>query len=156
MRISDWSSDVCSSDLAKLARQPRSTGSPPAQRSWSTVSHLSAPAVEKRTERACCSARRTLTAKRSTAQRLSKLGVSLSRQNRISGGSRETEENELIVMPQLRPEASRAVTTVTPVAKQPRARRQVRASKVIEPKHNRQIYRTDESRVGKAWCSTGR
>src|SRR3546814_3799230 len=128
MRISDWSSDVCSSDLAKLARQPRSTGSPPARRSWSTVSHLSAPAVEKRTGRACCSARRTLTAKRSTAQRLSKLGVSLSRQNRISGGSRETEENELIVMPQLRPEASRAVTTVTPVAKQPRARRKGRES----------------------------
>src|SRR3546814_16524803 len=47
---------------------------------------------------------------------------------RISGGSRETEENELIVMPQLRPEASRAVTTVTPVAKQPRARRKVRES----------------------------
>src|SRR3546814_9464668 len=70
--------------------------------------HLSAAAVANLTDRLCCSARRTLTAKRPASQKLSKLGVSLSRQNRISGGSSETEEKELMVMPRLRPERSRS------------------------------------------------
>src|SRR3546814_885370 len=99
--------------------------------------HLSAAAVANLTDRLCCSARRTLTAKRPASQKLSKLGVSLSRQNRTSGGSSETEEKELMVMPRLRPEGSRAVTTVTPVAKQPRTRRKAKESNVIEPQRLR-------------------
>src|SRR3546814_11858187 len=85
--------------------------------------HLSAAAVANLTDRLCCSARRTLTAKRPASQKLSKLGVSLSRQNRINGGSSETEEKELMVLPRLRTEGSRAVNTVRQVAQQTRPRR---------------------------------
>jgi hypothetical protein len=41
----------------------------------------------------------------------------------MSGGSNETEQNALTVMPCNFPLASRAVTTVTPLAKRPSARR---------------------------------
>src|SRR3546814_6632368 len=99
--------------------------------------HLSAAAVANLTDRLCCSARRTLTEKRPASQKLSKLGVSLSRQNRISGGSSETEEKKLLVMPRLPPEGSRAVTTVTRVAKQPRTRRKEKESNVNESQDHR-------------------
>ena len=48
------------------------------------------------------------------------------RLQRISGGSSETELNELIVTPIGLPSAAHAVTTVTPVAKQPSALRKSR------------------------------
>src|ERR1700676_1277692 len=44
-------------------------------------------------------------------------------QIRISGGSSDTDVNELAVMPCTQPGARSAVTTVTPVANCPRARR---------------------------------
>ncbi|MPZ12672.1 MAG: hypothetical protein GEU89_21065, partial [Kiloniellaceae bacterium] len=58
---------------------------------------MSAVAVEKRTDSSCCSALRTLTAKCSAALKQSKLRAALSRQKRIKGGSRETEEKEFTV-----------------------------------------------------------
>ncbi|EPL13160.1 hypothetical protein CF150_05990 [Pseudomonas sp. CF150] len=45
-----------------------------------------------------------------------------------SGGSRDTELKLLAVTPTLRPETVAAVTTVTPVAKLPKARRKARGS----------------------------
>ncbi|MNE32712.1 hypothetical protein D3C80_1263360 [compost metagenome] len=50
---------------------------------------------------------------------------------RINGGSRDTELKLLAVTPTLRPLTVAAVTTVTPVAKLPRARRKARVSKVV-------------------------
>ena len=49
--------------------------------------------------------------------------------HRTSGGSSETDENELTVMPMRRPSLARVLTTVTPVANCPSARRKSRRSK---------------------------
>src|SRR5882672_3937679 len=61
-----------------------------------------------------------------------------------SGGSSETEVNELAVKPRGRPSPSIAVTTVTPVTKQPSARRSSSGSNGVEgsatgrsPQHER-------------------
>ena len=48
-----------------------------------------------------------------------------SRQNRINGGSSDTDENELMVSPCGVPFASVVVTIATPVAKRPQALRKL-------------------------------
>ena len=64
----------------------------------------------------------TLTAKWLACSNTSWLLERLSMLHSTSGGSRDTELKLLAVTPTLRPLASAAVTTVTPVAKLPRAR----------------------------------
>ena len=56
------------------------------------------------------------------------LAASLAMQTSSSGGSRLTEVKLLAVSPTGSPAASKQVTTVTPVAKQPSASRRVRGS----------------------------
>lgn len=75
------------------------------------------------------SAARMFTAKCEARSNTSWLVERLSRLQRISAGSSDTELKLLAVIPTLRPLASAAVITVTPVAKLPRARRNARLSK---------------------------
>ena len=69
-----------------------------------------------------------LTANRSPSQNAFRQPVLLSRQIRIRGGSRETEAKALTVTPTGTPFGVNPVTTVTPVAKVPRALRNCRES----------------------------
>ena len=50
-------------------------------------------------------------------------GAVFARLHRISGGSSDTDENELTVSPSGLPSTPRVVTTVTPVVNRPSARR---------------------------------
>ena len=65
-----------------------------------------------------------------------------------SGGSSETEAKELAVKPRGRPSPSTAVTTVTPVMKQPKARRSSSGSNGIESSATGTHRRTNGSAIG--------
>ncbi|MNP25563.1 hypothetical protein D3C76_1183770 [compost metagenome] len=87
--------------------------------------------LAKLLDRSIWSAARTFTAKWLAASNTARLLERLSRLQRISGGSRDTELKLLAVTPTRLPCGSAAVTTVTPVAKLPRARRKARLSKAV-------------------------
>src|ERR1700693_5692968 len=63
------------------------------------------------------------------AEKSAKLVALRARLHSTNGGSSDTEENELTVKPTRRPSVVHVVTTVTPVANWPSARRKSRASK---------------------------
>ena len=103
-------------------------GAPVSQLSQATPSNRSVDDRAKTPDIGCWPMCRTLMAKCSARRNRSRFDELRARQNRIRGGSSDTEEKELAVSPTGRPCSSRVVTTVTPVAKQPRASRRVRAS----------------------------
>ncbi|MNV76077.1 hypothetical protein D3C71_1694100 [compost metagenome] len=58
-------------------------------------------------------------AKYSASTKSDKLGAVFERLHKINGGSKDSEENELAVIPIFRPSLPRVVITVTPVANCP-------------------------------------
>src|SRR6267154_6206814 len=74
------------------------------------------------------SSARMLTAKRSALKNAGCEWLSTAWLQRTSGGSSDTELNELAVTPWYLPSSSVVVTTVTPVTKVPRTRRRSRLS----------------------------
>ena len=85
--------------------------------------------VEKRRDRRCWPAASTWMAKWLAPWKSQTLGAWRARLHSTSGGSSETEENELAVMPTRRPSGARVVMTVTPVVNWPKALRSSRGSK---------------------------
>ena len=63
-----------------------------------------------------------------TRECVRRLGAVFDRHHSTSGGSRETEQNELAVTPATLPSGARAVTMVMPVANRPSASRRSRVS----------------------------
>ena len=93
-----------------------------------TPSNFSAPDVENWRERWCWSEASTFTANRFAATNAGSDGELFAAAQSTSGGLSETDVNEFAVIPQRRPSSSSQVTTVTPVAYWPSARRRSRGS----------------------------
>src|SRR6476659_2121003 len=98
---------------------PSSTGEPYGPLRQPTVAKRSSDGRAKVFDTASWSSARTLTAKPFALVSVAKFVERFARQTSRSAGSRETEVNELAVKPIGRPSASFAVTTVTPVRKEP-------------------------------------
>ena len=72
-----------------------------------------------------------MTAKRSLASNAGSDGDAFAAAHSTSGGLRDTDVKEFAVIPNGRPASSEVVTTVTPVAYWPSARRRSRAAKGV-------------------------
>src|SRR5207253_3312159 len=103
-------------------------GAPASPHDQGVVPKRSSSRVEKRIDAGCCPVWSTLTAKCDASTNAPALAAALARQTSSSGGSSETEVKLLTVSPAGDPSAPWQVTTVTPVAKQPSASRNVRGS----------------------------
>src|SRR5262249_14400537 len=104
------------------------TGLPAGPTNHSATANLSCVFEANRLERSFWCSARMLTAKHGAAENTGQLAATLAMQTRISGGSSDTEVKEFAVKPRGVPSGCSVVTTVTPVAKAPRAWRKVRAS----------------------------
>src|SRR5687768_16498560 len=125
-----WSPPSCTarrSHSNTLSELP-STGAPNSPGDQSLLPKRSSSLLEKRIEAGCCSFWSTLTAKWLAEVSAPALAAILWTQTSSNGGSSETEVKLLAVIPNGRWSASKQVTTVTPVAKQPSASRSVRGS----------------------------
>src|SRR6266516_5065709 len=104
------------------AMQPSMIGAPEDPSWWGTPSNLLSERRLKRYDIRSWSSARTLKAKPQPAWKAPRLGARRCRQTSTSGGSSDTEVNELAVKPRSSPSGSRVVTTVTPVVNEPAAR----------------------------------
>ena len=90
--------------------------------------YFSPPRVAKRNATSCCAAVRTCTAKFAPSTKACTLGLSRAMHHNASGGDNDTDAKEFAVTPIGSPSGRRAVITVTPVAKVPKASRSSRGS----------------------------
>ena len=110
------------------AAAPSSTGAPCGPLRQPTAAKRSSEGRAKVFDTASWSSARMLTAKPFAPISVAKFDERFARQTSRSAGSRETEVKELAVKPIGRPSTSFAVTTVTPVRKEPKALRSARGS----------------------------
>src|SRR5690242_20483478 len=106
------------------------SGTPVTPIMGSKPTHLSPPARANRVESPSCTSPRTLMPHALATCQAAKLRTARATENNTSGGSRETELNELTVIPRS-PSGARVVTTATPVGKAPSAFRNSLDVKVI-------------------------
>src|SRR5260221_337820 len=110
------------------ALQPRSSGTPSEPISTSMPANFSCDDFANRFDNSIWSSARMLTAKRSALKNAGCEWLLTAWLQRTSGGSSDTELNELAVTPWNPPSSSVVVTTVTPVTKLPSTRRRLRLS----------------------------
>src|SRR5215475_7686333 len=113
-----------------------------------TSANLSACFEANRLEIGRCCSLRMLIAKCAVHAKSGKLPALRAMQTSTSGGSSETEVKELAVKPRGRLSSSMAVTTVTPVTKQPKARRSSSGSSTMDLSAARAHRSTNGSAIG--------
>ena len=114
---------------SKDASEPANMGEPPASRSAQSTPSNRATARDANLPAAgCCPIWLTLTANFPAFSNVSRLAEVLASENKINGGSSDTDVKLLAVNPMGSLSAFIVVTIVTPVAKQPKASRRMRAS----------------------------
>src|SRR5579871_3997993 len=111
---------------------PSRMGAPAIPARHGTSTNLSPPERPKCFDNGIWSLASTFTAKCVAAANVAKLWLVLLADQRTSGGSSDTDENELAVMPTSLPSAA-AVTTVTPVPNWPSERRNAAGSSLGSP-----------------------
>ncbi len=103
-------------------RASRRIGHPPVPSSKATPSNLSSLLLAKFSDSSIWFSASTFTAKSVCRAYAAKLLVFLPRQNSTSGGSSDTEQNELMVTPSAWPAGVRVVMTHTPLSRSGRGR----------------------------------
>src|SRR6516225_773740 len=121
----------------------------------SKPSHLPLPDWAKRVETPSCASPSTLMPQALASCQAWKLMTVRANENKTSGGSSETELNELTVVPCNSPSAPRAVTTATPVGKtsrvflnSPEVKAMVVLSKLLSRELRSLPCRVDDVRKG--------
>ncbi len=115
---------LCSTVHSSVASTPSSRGLPVGPGWCATPSQAAAsPRRAKFAESSCCGADSTFTTNAPWLRIASRVRLFRSKQTRMSGGSSDSELTALAVVPTGSPSGPTEVTTVTPVAKWPMARR---------------------------------